>query len=257
MEAVWSIFHARKNKRSQRTRSGVGEAGTGISKSGNPARSTVNSYNANEVLSGYGPPVFTCDVGPAANRDTGSFVNASFNGSQYFSGNGLAPVTSNFGFELWVKPTANGRGMIAYNGNSAANGWGSYFDSSGSEGYGNCYLLLGGKKLLSVGYVTVGSWTHLAVVYGDRSGVSGDIYNNGEIVDILFSADTPIAPDGTGCAIGAAPDSPSSRKRKRIRVRSSGQVGPAYSSRACNRSTRNGALCRLGAESKSLPRWRP
>jgi hypothetical protein len=121
------------------------------------------------------------------------FSAAPFNGP-YLTGPLLSNATNNFGLELWVNPAATAaNACLAYNGNTASNGWGIFQVGNTVQG------LFGGVGFFGSGALPLDTWTHIALV---RQGGVATLYVNGVAAGTTAAA--PLAPSG-GFAIGASP----------------------------------------------------
>ena len=133
-------------------------------------------------------PIYTNNVSSPTAFFTGSSLSEFYSGGQYARGNVIPNLTTNFGVELWVNPTAaSGGAVIAYDGNTGGSGWGIY--QAGT----NCYLLFGGVGFSpnSVPLAT-NAWTDLALVC--NVGVA-TLYTNG--VPAFTMTATPASPSGS------------------------------------------------------------
>src|SRR6266571_2180739 len=145
-----------------------------------------------------GAPFWSTDVSASASTHAASvFSFQFFGGGPYGLNSVLTTVTDNFGIEAWVKPTTtSGNHCIAYNGNTAANGWGLYQVGNNFQG------ILGGVTAIGSATVTLNGWTHLALV---RTNGIARLYVNGATAG-SSSASAPVAPSGS-FGIGAPPQS--------------------------------------------------
>ncbi len=104
-------------------------------------------------------------------------------GDVYTSSSLPTTVTDNFGIEAWVRPdTTTGNSTIAYNGNSALDGWG--IRRAGSS----FAALFGGVTIFSGGTATIGAWTHVAVV---RDSGTSTLYVNCSAVATSLAIPSP------------------------------------------------------------------
>ena len=156
-----------------------------------------------ENLKQFGSPVYTNAVSAGASNNVGSSLAVQFNGTnQYLSNAVVSTLVDNFGLEVWVNPAATANSyIIAYNGNTASNGWGIYLNN------GAYFGLFGGVSLVGLGTATAGTWSHLALV---RANGVATFYVNG-IASGSTTASAPLAPSG-GFAIGAPPQSVATEK---------------------------------------------
>lgn len=152
----------------------------------NPTIAAVGGPN----LSRIGSPTYT-----AATPLSTSALAMSFDGisSRYVAETPASRVNDNFAIEAWARAdsTASSVVSVAYNGDSAFGGWGLYrFGASWT-------YLYGGVEIGPMAPVTVGAWTHLAVV---RNAGTTTFYVNGKPFGAQ-SAAVPNFPVG-GMAIG-------------------------------------------------------
>jgi len=133
-------------------------------------------------------PLYTNNVSSAAAFFASSSLSEFYSGGQYARGNVISNLTTNFGIELWVYPTAgNGGSVIAYDGNTGGSGWGLY------EAGTSCYLLFGGVAFsASSAFLATNAWTDLALVC--NVGVA-TLYTNG--VPAFTMTATPASPSGS------------------------------------------------------------
>ncbi len=159
-----------------------------------PMDSTTDSVGKKN-LAVVGGPFWSTDVSSSASGHTASvFSFQFFQGGPYGITSVLTNVTDNFGIEAWVKPaTSSGSHCIAYNGNTAANGWGLYQ-------VGNTYRGRFAGVTIGSGSVTLNGWTHIALV---RTNGTARLYINGAAAG-TSSTSTPVAPSGS-FAIAAPP----------------------------------------------------
>jgi len=160
--------------------------------SGLPVTNTSRDSAGTSHLTPFGSPTYTSAVSPDAAVRAGSSLAVNFNGvDQLLNGAVVSTAVNNFGIEAWVRPNsaAGASTGIAYNG-AGFNGWGLI--QSGSE-FSAAY---GGVTVFVLGPVTVGAWTHLALV---RDNGTTRLYYNGAAVGT--SASAPNAPTG-GFEIG-------------------------------------------------------
>jgi alpha-L-arabinofuranosidase len=155
-------------------------------------------------LKQFGSPLYTSAVSTSASNHVGSSLAVQFNGSsQYFSNTIISTATDNFGIEAWVKPTTvtSALRLIAYNGNTVADGWGIYQNRTNYFGMFGGVAQIGGTALTA----TAGTWTHVALV---RAGGVAALYING----VVNGHATNVAPvqvvKGDNFAIGTAPQAP-------------------------------------------------
>jgi hypothetical protein len=130
-----------------------------------------------------------------------AYSTSVIGGSGYFDGSGdylsvanntaLQFGTGNFTFECWVYPKGTaGQEFIADFGASSASGWGLYDEGAG----GNMQFRIGDVDRIAVNPLTVGAWSHVAVV---RSGTTATLYVNGTSVGSYASASTNLTYSGT------------------------------------------------------------
>lgn len=87
---------------------------------------TSDSAGANP-LQPFGSPVYTSAVAPDASAQVASDLGVQLNGNgRYLSNAIVTSVVDNFGIEAWVRPdeVSSTYQFVAYNGNTANNGWG-------------------------------------------------------------------------------------------------------------------------------------
>lgn len=159
---------------------------------GGTTTTTTNAYGSPLVFNTAAP--YTSGVSPIAAGWSDSRLGIIFQTGTYGTSDLVSDplansaLTDHFGIELWVKAAdVNGFKCLAYNGNSAANGWGLY---QFGDTYGG---LLGGLAFVGFGAapVTPGLWTHLALV---RDQGLTTLYVNGVAVGATPTA--PNVPDG-------------------------------------------------------------
>ncbi len=159
-------------------------------------------------LTAFGSPLYTDAVSTAASNAVESSLAMQFSGShQYLSNSAVTPLINNFSIEAWVKPNTVGTGvrMIAYDGNTALNGWGIFQSGTNYFGFigGSPGTIIG----VSNGVATAGTWTHVALVR--VAGTSG-FFINGALNGATTTV-SPVSPTvADSFAIGALPQSPSS-----------------------------------------------
>jgi PKD repeat protein len=147
----------------------------------------VGSALTNQPVAG-AYPLYANNVSDQAAFFAGSSLSEFYSGGQYARGNVISNLTTNFGIELWVYPTAgNGGSVIAYDGNTGGSGWGLY------EAGTSCYLLFGGVAFsASSAFLATNAWTELALVC--NVGVA-TLYTNG--VPAFTMTATPKSPAGS------------------------------------------------------------
>jgi hypothetical protein len=150
-----------------------------------PTLAAVGGPNLQRV----GSPVYS-----ASTPLSTSTLSMSFDGiaARYTAGTVASYLTDNFAIEAWARADSTSSVVaIAYNGDSAFGGWGLY-QFGGSWAY-----LYGGVTVGPMVPVTVGSWTHLAVV---RNAGMTTFYVNG----VPVGAPEPTGPSTPvgGMAIG-------------------------------------------------------
>jgi len=162
---------------------------------GEPAGSTSRDSSGVDDLVVTGAPVYSAAVANSA-----STLSMVFDGTtQYATTGNWDNLTTNFGVEVWVKPTtAEGEHYIVYNGDSSTNGWGIIQNPATGKFSG----LFGGRSLFGQGNITPGVWTHLAIVCADTLAT---FYVNG--VPSGTTTDLPLAATGF-MAIGAKATTP-------------------------------------------------
>jgi len=166
--------------------------------SGNAVNSCTRNTAGTNHLAQVGGPRYTNDVPIDAGPHTGSTLAVDFNGvNQSLTNHSAAALTDNFGIEAWVKArNLSGPHVIAYTGNSTANGWGLVQIGANFQGG------LGGSGSVGSAPATNNAWTHLALV---RENGTATLYLNG--VPAGSSTAVPALPD-PGFAIGAHPQGP-------------------------------------------------
>jgi hypothetical protein len=159
---------------------------------------TTPTYYSNSVASG--------SVNP-----TGSTLSAQFAGGAHLGiwkdpggGGRTYDLTNNFGLELWVKSgSATGTQFFANNG-SGSQGWGIFQQSDGYKAiYSNTEIFGTDAFGSAIAPVTVGVWTHLALVRD--SGIS-TFYVNGVATgttSALFSGTNNTDGGNTNFTVGA------------------------------------------------------
>ena len=148
-------------------------------------------------LKQFGSPIYTGAVSTDAANQVASSLGVQLNGiSQYLSNAVVTSAVDNFGLEAWVKPnTISGTyNFVAYNGNTANNGWGIAWQNGTFQGW------FGNVVLFGSGAVTPGTWAHVALV---RDSGFSTLYLNG----VPVSSPTGFGPNSpdTGFALGIRP----------------------------------------------------
>ena len=168
----------------------MGESDT-HSANGSYATNTVDAVGVgftltNQPVAG-AYPLYTNNVSSPAAFFAGSQLSEFYSGGQYARGSVISNLTTNFGIELWVYPTAgNGGSVIAYDGNTGGSGWGLY------EAGTSCYLLFGGVAFsASSAFLATNVWTELALVCNVGAAT---LYTNG--VPAFTMTATPNSPSG-------------------------------------------------------------
>ena len=152
---------------------------------GGTVTTTTRDLIGTKHLKQYGGPLYTNAVSAEARNRIGSSLAVQFNGtSQYLSNALVSSAIDNFGIEAWVKPNNVNAGtrIIAFNGNTAANGWGLFQD--GSTYYG----LLGGVVTFGAITAVPGTWAHVALV---RDNGTSTLYVNGAAWTTTTSVPNP------------------------------------------------------------------
>jgi autotransporter-associated beta strand protein len=162
---------------------------------------TTDSAGVNH-LKQFGSPLYSTAVSTDAVTQVASSLGVQLNGSgQYLSNAVVTSVVDNFGIEAWVKPNAvsSTYHFIAYNGDTANNGWGIAWQDGVLQGWFGNVILFGS------GVITPGLWAHVALV---RDNGLSTLYLNGEPVSnpTIFGPKPPT----TGFAIGIRPQTPTS-----------------------------------------------
>lgn len=152
------------------------------------------------ALQAIADPLYSGDVAFMAAYRTLSGLSLDLNGGSQalWQLESVSTPPTNFGLECWVKPRIlpDGFTIVAYNGDTRANGWGFYQN-------GNTFgVSIGGVDRLGSTTATVDQWVHLA--YVSEEGQS-KFYVDGVLVD--ERPIIPIEPQG-GFAIGAHPQLP-------------------------------------------------
>jgi hypothetical protein len=150
----------------------------------------AGSVNLTNEVGGTGPytgPIYTSAAAP------GNTVAIQFTGDagQSLTAASAFNLTSNFGFQLWVNPTDTNNRMIAYNGNSSANGWGLVEDGGHLDG------LLGGVAFVDGPTITPGTWTNLALVVDGQANTT-TLYVNGAAYTTVGSMPAAPTVDSSG-----------------------------------------------------------
>ncbi len=106
-----------------------------------------------------------------------------------FGGSVATTATDNVTLECWVKWAGSNAAnqVILYNGTTGSNGYGITIDGSNS----NVSLHVGAPSFQNAGTISVGSWTHLAIV---RNGGNWTLYINGNGTAVGSAA--PSTPTG-------------------------------------------------------------
>ena len=168
----------------------MGEVDPGAA-SGGSATNTLDAVGGftltNQPIAGV-YPAYTNNLSSPAAFFAGSSLCEFYSGGQYAQGTVIPNLTTNFGIELWVYPTAgNGGSVIAYDGNTGGSGWGLY------EAGTSCYLLFGGVAFSpNSAFLATNVWTELALVC--NFGVA-TLYTNG--VPAFTMSSTPNSPAGS------------------------------------------------------------
>ena len=153
-----------------------------------------------KTLTAVGGPFYYSPVSAAASNHVGGSLCVNFYGSTYATNNILSAVTDNFGIEAWVSPNGvGGTGVLAYNGDTGANGWGLFVSGSTYQ------ALFGGQIAFGSGTATASTWTHLAVV---RNSGAATFYVNGVAAGTTTTA--PSVPIGR-FGIAAPPQAPTNQ----------------------------------------------
>jgi hypothetical protein len=167
----------------------LGESDPDATNGGSPTL-TKDSVGPND-LTVAGSACWSTNVACPATAHTGSAFSLDFingNSGAYTVGGVLTQATDNFGLEAWIKPMSadpNNYRCLAYNGNSAANGWGLYLLGD------TVCALYGGITLSGSIEVPLNAWTHVALVCA--SGVA-TLYTNG--IACSSQTITPAPPSG-------------------------------------------------------------
>jgi len=141
-----------------------------------------------------GSPAYSGTTPPAV----ASTLSMSFNGTSdsYAAGTLASTAVDNFGIEAWVRSNGSvtGNAVIAYNGSTAASGWG-LVRIGGKYGYS-----FGGVSSAGLAPVVAGVWTHLALV---RQSGTATFYVNGYAVSTSAAVpNTPALASSGGMMIG-------------------------------------------------------
>jgi len=168
--------------------------------SGVAVTNTTADFAGAKHLKQFGSPLYTSAVSPDAATQVASSLGVQLDGSgQYLSNAIVTTAVDNFGIEAWVKPTtvSSTYNFVAYNGNTANNGWGIAWQDGAFQGwYGNVILF-------GSGVIATGTWAHVALV---RDNGSSTLYVNGVSANIPTGFG-PNAPS-TGFALGIRPQAP-------------------------------------------------
>ena len=182
---------------------------------------TATDYAGLHHLTVQGAATYSSDVGfPAALR-VGSMLSVNFTNSAYATNSIVSTVVDNFGIEGWVKPTSTNDAILFYNGNTATSGWGIIIGSGSYEG------LFGGVVVIPGPTVSVGVWTHVALV---RTNGTSVLYV--QSVPKTIDSSTPHVPAGN-FALACVPQVPGSTPftglmdEVRVFTFASGQFSPS------------------------------
>jgi hypothetical protein len=166
-----------------------------------PGLAATNSIDvvSNRVLTLVGGPIYDANVASSATTHAGSFLGVRFSSTAWGTNALVSTLVDNFGLELWVNPSVlAGDHMLAYNGNTAASGWGLNLAD------GTFSVLFGGKAVIGAAPAASNVWTHLALV---RDGSVTTFYTNG--VAAATSGVLPNVPSGL-FGVANAPNPPGS-----------------------------------------------
>jgi hypothetical protein len=171
----------------------LGESDSGAS-SGNTGNNPTTALGGGPNLPRIGSPVYTSTV-PAAIT---SSLAMSFNGTSdaYAASTLASTAVNNFGIEAWVRSNGSvtGNAVLAYNGSTAASGWGLYRIG------GNYGFSYGGVVTTGVAPVVSGVWTHLALVR--QSGTTTFYVNGYAAATSAAVPNTPATASSGGMMIG-------------------------------------------------------
>lgn len=132
-------------------------------------------------------PIYSTNVSPIAQTNSGSDLSIQYVGGQYGSAAPIRELTDNFGVELWVEPFSNtNTACLVYNGNSSSSGWGLYQFNDGTF-----RAIFGGLSIFGYAPALTNVWTHLALVV--TNGV-GTFYANGVASGFYNAAFNPVEP---------------------------------------------------------------
>ncbi len=161
--------------------------GVNGSATANDSVGTNNLANSAFVINGifYFYPTYSSAVSVAAASDAGSTLALYYSDDELASGNVIPGLTNNFGIELWVCPVTSSSCFIAYNGNTANNGWGLF-----QNGMAFSAVFGGGITFGNVPAAT-NVWTHLALVCNNGTTT---LYTNGAVAATTNSL--PASPVG-------------------------------------------------------------
>lgn len=161
----------------------LGENDSPAPSNGGAGNTTTVDLQGIRNLTKDGSPTYTQTVAP------GSSYALAFNGSSGYSGTSVqSGVTTNFGMEIWARPTAaNQNAVLFYNGNDGANGWGILLQN------GVPTLLYGNQLIFSGGSAPINQTTHIAIT---RGSTGSTLYVNGVAVN-TSNANNPNAPSGS------------------------------------------------------------
>jgi hypothetical protein len=162
-------------------RMGEGEGGNGT------VLTTTADVIGGKALVMPGGPICNSSVAGTAASAVGSTLGLYFFTAGVYGTNAvIGSLVNNFGMEFWVNPSnTNGNKVLAYNGDTGANGWGIYQVGSTYQ------CLFGNVTLFGSATAAAGTWAHLALV---RNNGTATFYVNGTAVATTNS--TPINPAG-------------------------------------------------------------
>lgn len=143
-----------------------------------------------------GSPVFSAEVAAEASLHVASVRSVRLRAGDVATGAGLDDL-DNWGVEAWVQfASISGNSVIAYNGNTALNGWGLIRVGDNLQG------LFGGVAFVGSRTVVTDVWYHVALV---RDGGVATLYVNGEVAGLSSAG---LRAPQSGFALGAQPQNP-------------------------------------------------
>jgi len=181
---------------------GEGDPGALAGNTGNAT--TLDSSGNGFHLTRSGAPTYSADTA----LRSGSSLSMEFDGvdDSYTRATEVTNATVGVGIEAWVRAdtaSPTGYGLIAYNGNPGANGFG-FFQANNSGNYGlgpgHFYFLLGGSSFQSLGFGPTGDWIHLGAVFDSFGLGTLSFYTNGVLLNVIGAG---VVPPSGGFSIGS------------------------------------------------------